>query len=174
MSRLQAEIDDVSERTRMMYFALVGALVTLWAYIENSIDAWVEVVHRTGGAEDIQPFLPPNLDRELDYLKEAWKTTPIDGGMKEEGRNLLVEIHRLKNFRHDLVHGIADHNDPNTLLIHMWRVKGADRVELKPRILTRGSFRTSRIPSSCDKSLTRSYSTSPKRLSRSRRVANFR
>jgi len=43
----------------------------------------------------------------------------------------MDEIHRLKSFRHDLVHGLADLNREELLFVHLWKVKGAERFELK-------------------------------------------
>jgi hypothetical protein len=124
----KAEHDD---EYRKMLLTVIGALIVSWAYLENAIDAWVTLIHETGGAEDIQANLPASLDRELDYLKAAWKTTEVSEPLKEEGLRLMAEIHRLKSFRHDLVHGLADLNNMSAFVISLWKVKGAERIELK-------------------------------------------
>ena len=117
-----------------MQLAVIGGIVVSWAYVEHNIDAWVEVIHLTGGNRRIQAHLPASLDRELDYIKAAWKTEATTKTLKAEGQRLLAEIHRLKTFRHNLVHGIANLNDPEALIFHLWKVKGAERVEFIGKI----------------------------------------
>lgn len=115
----------------MMKFATVGGVVVTWAYIEFYIDAWVQVLHRAGGAEMIQAGLPASLSREIDFLKREWKLADITPALRDEGFRLIGEIQQLKDFRHDLVHGIADLNDPRVINISMWKIDGQRRRNLK-------------------------------------------
>lgn len=128
---LEAESAEMQAEVSEKLMAVIGGLVVLWAHVENAIDAWVEVIHRTGGAEEIQTHLPPSLDREMDYLKTAWKTTKVSQSLKDEGLELMAEIHRLKRFRHDLVHGLADLNAPEALVVTLWKTKGPERIEIQ-------------------------------------------
>jgi hypothetical protein len=143
IAAMEAEIEWLRRETKKTSLAVVGSIVVLWAYLENVIDAWVEIIHHTGGAEKIQTHLPASLDRELDYIKAAWRTTPIDPTLRDEGRRLLAEIHRLKTFRHNLVHGLADLNAPDGIAFHLWTVKGADRTEIKTPYSTEKMLRNS-------------------------------
>lgn len=135
---MQAKIDQanaknkhMSDERRLLLLTIIGSLVVLWAYLESSIDAWVEVIHKTGGRKSIQEQLPASLDRELDYIKAAWRITRVSPPLKAKGSILLAEIHRLKTFRHNLVHGLASLNQPDALAFHLWKVKGNERSEIK-------------------------------------------
>ena len=132
LKEMENRVDALHLETREKLLAVIGGLIVTWAYMENAIDGWVEVIHITGGAQEIQENLPPSLDRELDYIKKAWKTTKVSSGLKIEGEKILAEIHRLKDFRHKLVHGLADINSmEDTFAIHLWKVRGAERAEIK-------------------------------------------
>lgn len=108
----------------------LGALALLWAEIERLLDLWVEEIHEAGGAEQIQALLPPNLDREIDYLKKALKVGLIDPEQAAEASKLLRAIHRAKGFRHDLIHSVTE-VEKGRIVCDNWRVRGAARMRLK-------------------------------------------
>ena len=102
-----------------------------WAYAERTIDLWVEVIHAAGGGENIQSFLPPSLDRELDYIGLSWPWLALPAEIEKTGRDLVARVHGLKTFRHNLVHGTTDMNSPGVVVSTLWKVKGAVREEIK-------------------------------------------
>ncbi len=107
----------------------LGALAQVWTGIEDSLDAWIEMIHANGGAEKIQSALPPNLDRELDYLSEALKVGLVKAEDAAETGRLIQEIHRIKTFRHNLVHGvIIDIDATGRLVCEHSKVRGSARV----------------------------------------------
>lgn len=55
---------------------------------------------------DVVVYLPRALDAKLDLFKEAHEWEPLDG-IAAEGAAISREIHRLKERRHDIIHGMA-------------------------------------------------------------------
>jgi hypothetical protein len=63
----------------LQWTLFLGSLAAEWSDIERFLDLWIEAVHSIGGAQQIQIALPPNLDRELDYLSTALKLGLLNG-----------------------------------------------------------------------------------------------
>jgi len=128
------DLDEQIERAKADYHAsfltMVGALVITWAHIERAVDVLVQYIHDHGGTA-IQNDLPPTLDRELDYLKEALQRRLLPHPIADEVASLMERIHQLKDFRHNLVHGIVDLDDPKRIIADNRRVKGSSRVATK-------------------------------------------
>ena len=102
---LEEDMVGVTLQPEQQWAMFVGALALEWTHIRELLDIWVEAIHKHGGAERIQAHLPANLDRALDYLSEALKCGLVSEKMREDGKRLISEIHHLKNFRHNLIHG---------------------------------------------------------------------
>ena len=102
-----------------------------WTYAERTIDLWVEVIHAAGGDENIQSFLPPSLDCELDYIGLSWRWLGLPAEGERAGRDIVARVHGLKTFRHNLVHGTTDMNSPGVVVSTLWKVKGAVRKKIK-------------------------------------------
>ena len=126
---------------------VVGSIVIQWSYIERLLDILVETIHQNGG-NAIQDDLPPTLDRELDYLKKALKRGLVPQHMTAETERLQAELHNLKDFRHNLVHGIVKLNDPKVMMADNLRVRGRPASKSKRPTLHNKSQNTWRERSS--------------------------
>lgn len=93
------------------------------------LDYCVEHVHKQGGAEQIQSHLPASLDRKLDYLSEAIKVGLVHSSDVDGLTTIITECHRLKMFRHILVHGrAAQVAEDGRVIIDHYRIRAATRV----------------------------------------------
>lgn len=124
-------IRELERETFTIKVATVGGVVLVWAYIEFFIDGWVQILHRAGGAELVQTDLPASLSREIDFLKRCWRVVQAPPELIAEGKRLIAEIQLMKDFRHNLVHGITDLNDADVIKVAVWKVEGQNRRELK-------------------------------------------
>lgn len=126
----QRTVLQAAERAPIQrYGDILGVLARMWSGIEGNLDVWVEVIHENGGAQKIQPQLPPNLDRELDYLKAAIKSGFVPNEDVDEARRLVQEIHSVKMFRHTLIHGyLVEISDDGRVLVEHSQVRGAARI----------------------------------------------
>ena len=113
-----------------MFF--IGALANLWTGIEELIDLWVEDIHERGGDKLIQSRLPPNLDRELDYLTAALKVGLVYERNRDEAARIIERLHQIKGFRHTLIHGaIVDVAEGMKVIVDHSRVRGSRRVRAR-------------------------------------------
>lgn len=111
-----------------MLFA--GVMASLWADIEEMFDLYIEHIHDHGGAKWVQSHLPGNLDRKLDYLTKARKIGLVYAGHTDELGRLVGEAHRLKMFRHIMIHGQpVEFGEEGRLIIDHWRVRAAARIQ---------------------------------------------
>lgn len=89
------------------FLASIGMMTILWAQTEGVLDALVASIYFQGGGEKLEPQHPRQLDRKLSFLRECYKRlTPLHC-VAEEGNELVDRFHRLKQKRHDLVHGFV-------------------------------------------------------------------
>ena len=116
---------------RVMFF--IGSLAHIWGSIEALLDDWVEDIHGRGGAELIQAQLPPNLDRELDYLTSALKMELVPQTHREEAAALILRLHRIKGFRHTLIHGslVEVLDGGKRVIVDHSRVRGSRRIRTR-------------------------------------------
>jgi hypothetical protein len=115
---------------RIVFF--LGALAQVWGGIEEALDSWVETIHENGGAEQIQSNLPPNLDRELDYLTDALKIGLMAADIRSQAAELIQQTHQIKGFRHTFIHGLLldVSDDGKRVVIEHSRVRGAKRIRI--------------------------------------------
>jgi hypothetical protein len=93
------------------------------------LDSCVDHLHKHGGAKEIQAHLPASLDRKLDYLSRALKVGLVDPSDREGLANIVADCHRLKTFRHILVHGQPiEFGEEGRVIVEHCRVRAAARV----------------------------------------------
>lgn len=115
---------------RAVFF--IGAYANLWTGIEDHLDVWVEEIHERGGDNLIQSQLPPNLDRELDYLSEAIKIGLVPKSDRDEAAALIQRLHQIKGLRHTVIHGsLIDVQEGMRVVLEHARVRGAKRVRAR-------------------------------------------
>jgi hypothetical protein len=116
-----------SRDDRAVFF--IGALAHLWGGIETLVDEWVEGIHERGGDKLIQTHLPPNLDRELDYLKEAVKLGLVPQKDRDRAAALIQRLHQIKGFRHTFIHGrLVEVREGMRVTVEHSRVRGGRRI----------------------------------------------
>lgn len=118
-----------SDTQRHVFF--LGALAHVWSEIEDLLDVWVEMVHSAGGASLIQADLPPSLDRELDYLSEAIREGLIAESVADNAKELIQQIHRIKGFRHTLIHGRMIEAKDGKVIVDHSRARGSARIRAR-------------------------------------------
>ena len=84
---------------------LIGKLSIQWAAMELQLDRVIEVIHRNGGAEEVQSQLPVSLKPKLQYLRKS--RFLFDEKWHDGILRFCEDTHRLKTLRTDLIHGVA-------------------------------------------------------------------
>ena len=85
---------------------LVGAAVIYYAMLEHWIDGMVFCIYDcVDGAKKIRKQHPYNAKDEIDFLRKSFETLPLLAQYKDEGLALLLQIERVADLRHNIVHG---------------------------------------------------------------------
>lgn len=92
------------ERLSELYTG-IGKITSLWALMEQALDAWVGIVFHSCGGRKLRNGLPHGLKRKLEFLRTGFKQIPDLAPFKDDGLVLLEKIASNKDRRHDVVHG---------------------------------------------------------------------
>jgi hypothetical protein len=127
LQRTAPETFLASRDEKVIFF--LGALAQTWGCIETLIDEWVEDIHSRGGDKLIQTQLPPNLDRELDYLAEALRLGLVPQAARDEAAAIVQRLHQIKGFRHTFIHGrLIEVQEGMRVIVEHSRIRRGKRV----------------------------------------------
>lgn len=101
---------DFTSRADEEFFGAIGRLTISWAQIEAGLDFGIEIAHHAFGGKKIDPEPPKTaLHRKLRYIRK-WSKTISEPTFQRTIGQLMDDIEKAADRRHDLVHGfIIEH-----------------------------------------------------------------
>jgi hypothetical protein len=103
-SEIDAVIAEVLEESKLL-FGAVGAVVVVWAEIELHLDFINGVLVLQEPNANIK--LPKPLQSRINFFKDALDRVPQLAHLRERASEAVDQLNRLKEVRHDIVHGMA-------------------------------------------------------------------
>jgi hypothetical protein len=103
---LQAEA--VNERGLLA--ELIGSLAIYWARVEVALDYANAVLIQHSAVKEAR--LPVSLKRKIGFFRKSFVEIPALAPFQTRAFEIVAEINRLKEIRHDIVHGIARNRMP--------------------------------------------------------------
>lgn len=89
------------------FFAAIGRLTLSWGHIEFGVDAIVAILHWNLGGAKTERVMPWALKRKIRYIKAYFRRQMPDSEITTRMCELLDEVGRASEDRHDLVHGFT-------------------------------------------------------------------
>jgi|KBSSwiStaDraftv2_1062776.scaffolds.fasta_scaffold891248_2 hypothetical protein len=94
--------------------AAIGLVTVQWAYLEHKILELTEEIAAATGSISVEEASRFSFDRRLEALTKFLKSPNITNEEARQGLlKVLHRIHRLKNDRHKITHGVWDWNYHN-------------------------------------------------------------
>lgn len=119
LAALEAEFEEAKE-----LYVSVGFLTILWARMEGTLDLINRMLFYHAGGQELEDRLPLALDRKLTFMRLCHRDLPQLEAIRASGLHLVDEVHRLKQQRHDIIHGDAQTMPISNLdLVILKRVK---------------------------------------------------
>jgi hypothetical protein len=103
-SEIDAVIAEVLEESKLL-FGAVGAVVVVWAEVELHLDFINGVLVLQEPNANIK--LPKPLQSRINFFKDALDRVPQLAHLRERASEAVDQLNRLKEVRHDIVHGMA-------------------------------------------------------------------
>jgi len=82
-----------------------GYVVIRWALIERQLDNWVMMIFRACDGSKIRKDVPRSLKPKIEFLRKAFGKIKVLQPFKNEALNLLTQISKISEQRHDFIHG---------------------------------------------------------------------
>lgn len=88
----------------------IGGVAIAWAEVEFSLDYinGILIMHRDIAEKE----LPKSLKPKIGFFKKSFDRIQELAPLREKALRLLSELNRLKNIRHDVIHGVAFERTP--------------------------------------------------------------
>jgi hypothetical protein len=93
-------------------YRAIGAIVTLWSMIEQSLDACVALIYHSPGGAALHTGLPRNTKRKAELVKDGLKKLPHLAPYRDPGLALVQRVMDTKDDRHSLVHSVLTSLQP--------------------------------------------------------------
>ncbi|MCC6948576.1 MAG: hypothetical protein IT539_12480 [Bradyrhizobiaceae bacterium] len=87
------------------FYLVVGKITVNWAHIEFQLDAANIALIRAGKTKERQ--LPKSLEPKIAHFEKGVLKHPDLDEFRARGEPIIAELHRLKEVRHDLIHGTS-------------------------------------------------------------------
>ncbi len=86
---------------------IVGMTAITWAIIEHTVDLINAISITRAGGHELGDYLPQSLKPKLALFKRSFEGLGSLNSFKERGLTIHENLNELKEYRHDLIHGIA-------------------------------------------------------------------
>lgn len=114
-----------------MFLMALGSVTLSWSALEIYLDAITLIIHKNINGHTIEKDAPTSLKRRKEFIKKCLKNIPEISKYHFEIKELIGDVDRLKEKRHDLIHGaITSQNYEKNTLIGLARIVNS-KVEIK-------------------------------------------
>lgn len=110
---IKNELERQSVQEKKIFYRAIGHLSIGWGYVEHLFDLTNVVVitrFNTGESE-----LPRSLKPKIAFYRKSFVSIPELNSFKEQALKITQEASRLKEIRHDIIHGQAQQLTPDGL-----------------------------------------------------------
>lgn len=93
------------------FFGAIGRLAISWGHLEVGLDCMIEIMHLCLAPDQVAQEIPRvSFIRKINYLRAAFKKTPLPSDALQGYLSLFDEIETALTSRHDIIHGVViDH-----------------------------------------------------------------
>ncbi|WP_370151868.1 hypothetical protein [Ferrovibrio sp.] len=91
----------------------VGQLVIPWAFVEQGLTQWVEIIYTRARSPHGESTIPTELRRKMEFIKKCFKTTPSIMHLEPRVKGMIERMHPIIDARHWLIHGTLSKWDLN-------------------------------------------------------------
>jgi len=115
---------DIAWEYAQTVLIAVGNMTIMWAGIELMLDHLIGWYQGKVGAV-IRKTLPRQLNEKLDYLSKMEPDIRFSAEERNELKSIRLELFRLSEFRHDLIHGLLyqKNNRSTDWTVHRLEIK---------------------------------------------------
>lgn len=113
LKRIDRLLEALIPHSELMHYARIGSIAVGWAHLEKSLDIVNSMILHPAGGKAIQNDLPVSLKSKIAFWKAAHSRLEPLKSIRQRGAVLIAEVVRLKDKRHDCIHGFARTADPD-------------------------------------------------------------
>jgi hypothetical protein len=128
-SRISGILPHLDPKSNHMHMARIGAITIAWAKLERAMDLCNRLILHKLGGKAIQADMPVSLKAKIDFFKKAHGRLSALASVKRRGATIAAEIKRLKERRHDCIHGYAASVESDGTRIMRRTVYDGDQID---------------------------------------------
>lgn len=111
-----------------MFLMALGSVTLNWSSLEMYLDGITVIIHKNVMGHTIEKDAPTSLKRKTEFIKKCLKSIPELDAYKILITEFVTEVNRLKEKRHDLIHGaLAGHSYNKNTTTRLSRIINSKR-----------------------------------------------
>jgi hypothetical protein len=103
-------------------YGAIGQIAIHWALLEFNIDGITNIIFTNAGGNAIEKTMPTSLKKKTDFIKRSLNKLESLSAFTE-GRQLMIDIDRESQLRHDVIHGYIAGFNQETNELHFVKLK---------------------------------------------------